>query len=131
MLEAVDDILAVLQAPFSQPRRAVLLKRRRAVVVIEDDEALDERALDQKRPQVRTWRRFQRVVVGNQAAQWNPRVDVQQAKDGREDGTADVFKIHIDARRTGPRQILAEGLRLVVDALIETELVDDVRALVC
>ncbi len=70
------------------------------------------------------------VVIGDEAAQRDARVPVQQLEHRRLDGAANVLEIHVDTPRTGRREVVAERGALVVDARVEPELVDDVRAFV-
>src|SRR5262249_59977639 len=96
-VEAVDDVLAVLDPFVAYVRRHFLEERRRAIRVITDDEALNHRAIHEQRQQVRSLRRLGRVVFGYESAQRDARATVEEARHGLEHRTADVLEVDVDA----------------------------------
>ncbi|MOA20574.1 hypothetical protein D3C78_1410270 [compost metagenome] len=70
------------------------------------------------------------VIGGNQAAQWNPRLGIEQRHHGVEDLAADVFVVDVDALAAGLGQFIGKVRALVVDAGVEAQLVDHITALV-
>ncbi|MNZ40536.1 hypothetical protein D3C78_580580 [compost metagenome] len=69
------------------------------------------------------------VIGGNQAAEWNPRLGIEQRHHGVEYLATDIFIINVDALGTGLRQFLSKIRAPVIDAGVETQLVDHIAAL--
>ena len=108
--------------------------RRPARVVIEDDEALhadpprQDQACHARQP-VRTGRRRRIVVMRNESAHRHARVHVEQRRHRIEHRATDVLEVDIDAARAGCRQSLRQVGLAVIDAGIESKLLDHVAAL--
>src|SRR5690606_9577761 len=64
------------------------------------------------------------IVGRDVATDRHPRAGVQQPGHGTADVTADVLEVHINAVRTGRRQIGLEVARLVIDTGIKAQLLD-------
>src|SRR2546427_415692 len=101
LLEALDDVLAVLQLALAQPARAVGEELRHPVGVIADDEAADGDAVDEHRREVRPRRHLRRVVLGDDAAERDARERVDVFQYGLQHVAADVVEVHVDAVRAG------------------------------
>ena len=129
IVEALDDVFPVLQPALADPAGAVAEEVTEPVGVVENDEPLDEGAVDQQRPEVRPRRGRRGVVLGDEAAERDPRVLVDEPKNRGEHTTPDVFKIDVDTSGTGLLQGLDEILGLVVHAGIEAQLLHDM--LIC
>src|SRR2546425_10110848 len=129
LLEALDDVLAVLQLALAQPARAVGEELRHPVGVVADDEAADGDAVDEHRRQVRPRRHLRGVVLGDDAAERDAceRVDVFQY--GLQHVAADVVEVHVDAVRTGVAQHGPEFRHAVGHASVEVEVLEHVLAL--
>lgn len=102
-------------------------------VVVEDDEALHLDALaqdraHQRRQAVRPGWQLGVVVVGDDAADRDPGLGVEQREDGVEDLAADVLVIDVDAVRAGLGQSFGEVRGMVVEAGIEAEHLHGVAA---
>src|SRR5690606_32495931 len=69
------------------------------------------------------------IVGRDVATDRHPRAGVQQPGHGTADVTADVLEVHINAVRTGRRQIGLEVARLVIDTGIKAQLLDHEAAL--
>src|SRR5262245_31871673 len=76
VLESVHDVLTVLQPPISHPSCGLREEVGYAVDVVGDDEASHRRPVDQDRAEVGPGRQLRGVVLRDQAADGNPRVDV-------------------------------------------------------
>lgn len=102
-------------------------------VVVEDDEALHLDALaqdraHQRRQAVRPGWQLGVVVVGDDAADRDPGLGVEQREDSVEDLAADVLVIDVDAVRAGLGQSFGEVRGMVVEAGIEAEHLHGVAA---
>src|SRR3989442_880900 len=129
LLEALDDVLAVLQLALAQPARAVGEELRHPVGVIADDEAANGDAVDEHRRQVRPRRHLRGVVLGDDAAERDARERVDVFQYGLQHVAADVVEVHVDAVRTGVAQHGPEFRHAVGHASVEVEVLEHVLAL--
>src|SRR6267143_4142050 len=92
LLQALHDVLAVLQLALAQPAPTVGEELRQPVGVIADEEATDGDAVDQHRREVRSRRHLGRVVLRDDAAERDARERVDVLQHRLEDVATDVSK---------------------------------------
>src|SRR5579872_3233531 len=134
VFEPLDHVLTVFDPPFAQPAAHVLLEGAHARIVVEDDESLDlhplaEHHRKQLRRAVDTLRELLQVVPGDQAAQRDPRVHVEQRHHRREHGSTHTLEIDVDALRAHRGETLWQVGVVMVEAFIEPESAARVLAL--
>src|SRR2546422_6903553 len=99
VLQTDDDVLPVPEPALAEPRRAVAVEVGEAVGVLGDDEAPDERPVDEERGRIRPGRGLHGVVLRDQAAERDARERVDEPQDGGEDVPADVVEVAVDPLR--------------------------------
>src|SRR5581483_1166457 len=99
-----------------------------ALFPVEDDHSLHSDPVDEHRAHVAIGVRLRRVVFGDEAAHHDARAHPHQLQHRIEDFAAHVLEMHVHAIGAGLRERLLQSPRLVVDAGVEAELVDDVAA---
>src|SRR5882724_4842944 len=130
LLQALHDVLAVLQLALAQPARAIGEELRQPVGVIADEEATDGDAVDQHRREVRPRRHLGRVVLRDDAAERDARERVDVPQHRLEDVATDVVEVHVDALGAGVAQHRRQVRHAVGHAGVEAQLLQDVLALV-
>ena len=133
VLQAVDDVLAVLDAAVADQRADLGQEIRLLAGEVEHDEAAERQSFDQdlaheQRDAIDATRQFGRIVMRDQPADGHAGERVEERQDRVEDGTADVLEVDVDSLRAGGLERLGEIRPAVVDAGVEPELVDDVAA---
>ena len=129
-VDAVEDVLAVLDAAVGDPRGELGGARRVGVPVVEGVEPLHPRPLAHDVLDVVQRRRRAFEVVGRDvAAQHDAAAIGEPAQHGVEQLAADVVEEDVDASRRELLEARRDVFGLVVDARVEAELVDDPRAL--
>src|SRR5437667_7745825 len=128
--EPLDHVLPVLEPALVEPTRTIGQEGPQAVGVIRDDEALHEGAVREDRQQVGAGRQLGRVVLGDQAAERDAGVPVDQLERRRQGRPAHVVEVDIDSVRARRLQRGKELLGPVVDTGLEAELRDHVVAFV-
>jgi 4-amino-4-deoxy-L-arabinose transferase-like glycosyltransferase len=134
VLQAVDDVLAVLDSPLSHHRPDLGQEVRLLLRKVEHDEPAQRQPLDQDlshqhRDPIAADRRLCGVVLRDEPADRHSCERVEEWQNGVEDGTADVLEIDVDSLRAGGFQRLGEIRPSVVDACVEPELLYDILAL--
>src|SRR5436853_708557 len=125
MLQSVDDIDAILELAFHPPLAQLHNGFHGARHVIRDEKAFEPRPLDNQLHQV-IWAggRLRGIVLRDQTAQRNARVEVDPAQHRIENFAADVFKINVDAVRAMLLQAVTDQFILVINRRIESEFFD-------
>src|SRR5438128_489176 len=129
VLQSLDDIDAILELAFHPPLAQLHDGFHGARHVIRDEKAFEPRPLDNQLRQV-IWagRRLRRIVLRDQTAQRNARVEVDAAQHRVKDFAADVSKINVDAVRAMLLQAVTDRFILVINRRIKAEFFDQPAA---
>src|SRR5437868_10656732 len=132
-LETLGDRLAEFEAAGAEPFHQLVERLVAPRQVAADAEALQHDTLVEEDADVAqaltTFWAFAAVVLRDLSADRHARIHIEARQHGIEDVAADIVEIDVDTLRCGPGERGVDGARLVVDAVIEAEVGDDVAAL--
>jgi hypothetical protein len=129
LLEPVDDGLVVVQLAGGDEFAEVGTRLRDAVKMIQHEEAVQARSLHNELDDVVLANCAKLIVGGDHATQHDARSDLEAQEDGVHDLATDVLEVEVDPVRRGCGEVLAPGLGVSIDAVVEAERVDDVATL--
>jgi hypothetical protein len=102
---------------------------RRLAEVVEDDEALDQRALDEQVAEGARPGGGSSALLRDQPAQRHPGADVQPGEDRVHQGAADILEVDVDTVRRRGLELGGPVVGAVVDGRVEPEFVGQQRTL--
>src|SRR5205085_7576032 len=121
--------LAKLEAASAEPVHQLLERLVPPREVAADAETLQLDGLVEDDADVAQALTLAAIVLGYLSAHGDARIHVEARQHGVQNGSADVVEIDVDTLRCGLGEGWLDRTRLVVDAVIEAEVVNDVAAL--